>query len=108
MLLTAIMLGATVVSVGAIALSSNKDDSIRPNITNNISIKDNNGLRLNSPSMTTINTTSKRSENNTTTTNEYIEELNKEELLNGIRNIFKEQEMNEALRVLDEELAKFE
>jgi hypothetical protein len=104
MLLTAIMLGATVVSVGAIALSSNKDDSIRPNII----IKDNNGLRLNSPNTTTINTTSKRSENNTTTTNEYREELNKEELLNGIRDIFKEQEMNEALRVLDEELAKFE
>jgi hypothetical protein len=104
MLLTAIMLGATVVSVGAIALSSNKDDSIRPNII----IKDNNGLRLNSPNITTINTTSKRSENNTTTTNEYREELNKEELLNGIRDIFKEQEMNEALRVLDEELAKFE
>lgn len=103
MLLTAIMLGATVVSVGAIALSSNKDDSIRPNII----IKDNNGLRLNSPNITTINTTSKRS-NNTTTTNEYREELNKEELLNGIRDIFKEQEMNEALRVLDEELAKFE
>lgn len=108
-MLTAILIGlgvgATVFSVGAITTAS-KDSSIRPNNTTINLDKSYNDYSKNTN--VKINTTNTRKVDSHNTTNEIKEELDTEELLNSIRNIFEEQEMKEALSVLDKELAKFE
>ena len=109
-MLTAILIGlgvgATVFSVGAITTAS-KDSSSRPNNTTINLDKSYNDYSKNTN--VKINTTNTRKvDSHNTTTNETKEELNTEELLNSIRNIFEEQEMKEALNILDKELAKFE
>lgn len=89
---------ATIASVGAIAAasSSSKDTIVKPNNINNV----NNINYYNS-----FNNKSVCNHNHHTETKE---EINKEELVNDIKNIFKEErELDEYLKELDEKIAKF-